>query len=61
MLFTDNSLESRLSTSALGSDKVSMQKIGNSKILVVKKKGGSSAVRDGHSKVNSPPPMMGGG
>lgn len=40
-----------MSSNGLGSDKVQMQKIGNSKILVVKKKGGAQ------STVNSPPPM----
>ena len=35
----DHSQESRMSSNGLGSDKVQMQKIGNSKILVVKKKG----------------------
>jgi hypothetical protein len=43
-MILDNSLESRLSSNggAIGSDKVQLQKFGNSKILVVKKKAPSS-------------------
>jgi hypothetical protein len=54
-LSLDNSTESRLSSTGFGSDKVQMQKIGNSKILVVKKKGAAAP----QSSVNSPPPNMG--
>lgn len=55
----DNSLESRLSSAnmsggPIGSDKMSIQKVGNSKILVVKKKAPQS-VGMPQNNVSSPP------